>query len=100
MLEWVCPKCDRAVDPAFEVCPFCGNREVVAAPTPRAEARPAAGKERARRQSSWADVERGFRFGLGFVAVLALVYVLLVLVAYSLGNDELFYRLTRWLHLR
>ncbi len=99
MLEWVCPQCDRAVDPAFDVCPFCGNREVAAAPTLPARARPGVGKGKAG-GSRWADVERGFRFGLGFVAVLALAYFLLVLVAYFQGNDELFYRLTRWLHLR
>lgn len=89
MLEWVCPQCNREVDPAFEVCPFCGNREVVV-PKPRA----------VRRRFSWADVDRGFRFGLGFVSVLALVYFLLVLVAYVWSHDELLNRLTRWLYGR
>jgi len=45
-------------------------------------------------------VERGFRFGLGFVAVLALVYFLLFLVAYVWGNDQLLDRLTHWLYRR
>ncbi len=90
MLEWVCPNCERAVDPAFDVCPFCGNRETPAAPKPQSP----------RRGFSWADVERGFRFGLGFVAVLALVYFLLFLVAYVWGNDQLLHRLTHWLYRR
>ncbi len=90
MLGWICPQCNREVDPALEACPFCGNREVAAAPRPR----------RARRRFSWADVDRGFRFGLGFVTVLALVYLLLVLVAYFWRHDELLVRLTRWLYGR
>jgi hypothetical protein len=96
MLEWVCPKCDRAVDPAFQVCPFCGNREV-AAPKP-----PGAARQRttASRRSWWADMDRGFRFGLSFVAVLVLVYLLVLLAAYIGGNNELIGRLTRWLHWR
>ena len=89
MLEWVCPKCERAVDPAFEACPFCDNRETVVQ------------KQReVRRTSRWADVERGFRFALGFVAVVALVYFLLVAVAYVWSHDALLNRLTRWLYGR
>ncbi len=94
MLEWVCPKCDRAVDPAFTICPFCAGREVAAA-----QQTPAARRE-ARRAAFRADVERGFRFGLGFVAVLALVYFLLFLVAYFGGDDSLLSHLTRWLYRR
>ena len=92
MLEWVCPKCERAVDPGFEVCPFCGNREVAVNKKPPARARPR------HWGFSWADVERGFRFGLGFVAVLALVYFILFLVAYFTGNEVWIDRLTRWLY--
>ena len=90
MLEWVCPICDRAVDPALEVCPVCGKREVGAR-------KPAPSRGRSRAGFSWADVERGFRFGLGFAAVLALVYFLLFLWAYVSGNDGLLVRLIRWL---
>ncbi len=97
MLEWVCPKCDHAVDPALDVCPFCGNREVAPAPKPRGRA-PARGSPR--QSSFWAEVERGFRFGLGFVAVLALVYFLIFVVAYVQGNDDLLGRLARWLRWR
>ena len=94
MLEWVCPKCDRAVDPAFDVCPFCRTREAAA---PRESPVPV---RRARRGLSWNEVERGFRFGLGFVAVLALIYFLVFLVAYVQGNDALLARLLRWIHWR
>ena len=93
MLEWVCPKCDREVDPAFQVCPFCGNREASPAKQPETP-------RRARPGFAWADVERGFRFGLGFVAVLALAYFLVFAAAYITGNDELLARLTRWLPWR
>ena len=89
MLEWVCPKCEREVDPAFETCPFCGNRETVVQES-----------REVRRGSFWMGVERGFRFGLGFVAVLALVYFLLVGVAYVWSHDELLNRLTRWIYAR
>ena len=99
MLEWICPKCNRAVDPAFATCPFCGDREIAAAAKPPGR-REAPAKGSAARSSFWADVERGFRFGLGFVAVVALVYFLLFLVAYVQGNDNLLARLTRWLRWR
>ncbi len=89
MLEWVCPQCSRDVDPAFQVCPFCGGRE------------PAAAKlRRARRGISWDAVDRGFSFWLGFVAMLALTYFLLFLVAYVWNHDEWLIRLTRWLYGR
>ncbi len=88
MLEWVCPQCDRQVDPGVEVCPFCGGKGTAAKP---------AG---VRRGFNWDDVERGFRFGLGFVAVLALVYFLLFLVAYVWNHEELLIHLTRWLYGR
>ncbi|MFY9585002.1 MAG: hypothetical protein WAR21_10995 [Candidatus Acidiferrales bacterium] len=89
MLEWVCPQCDRQVDPGLEVCPFCGGKEMAAA-------KPA----RVRRAFNWDDVDRGFRFGLGFVAVLALVYFLLFLVAYVWNHEELLIHLMRWLYGR
>jgi len=88
MLEWVCPSCDRAVDPSLKVCPFCGNPEARAAAKPPTPPR------------FWADVERGFRFGLGFVSVLALVYFLLLVAAYVRENDTWVDRLARWIHAR
>ena len=100
VLEWICPKCNRAVDPAFDTCPFCGNREIAPAAKPPGRAGSAPVKRSAARGSFWADVERGFRFGLGLTAVLALVYFLLFLVAYVQGNDNLLARLTRWLRWR
>ncbi len=90
MLEWVCPQCDRAVDPAFTECPFCHGQ---------ARTMPAGKLPKRLRPSPWLDVERGFRFGLGFVAVVALVYFLLFLIAYFTRNDELLYRLARWVRL-
>ena len=89
MLEWVCPRCDRAVDPALTVCPFCGNPE---ADAPSTAAR--------RTENSWSKGERIFRVALGVVVVLALIYFLVIGVAYIWGPEELFYRLTRWLPWR
>ncbi len=107
MLEWVCPKCNRAVDPALTVCPFCGYEEgkappVAAAPPPPRLPAVRPGRRvviRRKRdwQPFWADVERGFRFGLGFVAALAIAYFVLFLVAYYGGYGEWANRLARWL---
>ena len=91
MLEWVCPQCSRAVDPAFQICPFCDKSEATAG-----EARPA----RTRHQFAWADIERGFRFGLGFVAAVAVAYFVLFLVAYFRGHEGLVDRLAGWLRWR
>ncbi len=88
MLEWVCPSCDRAVDPALKVCPFCAHQETRASSKQRTQ------------PSFWSDVERGFRVGLGFVSVLALVYFLLFILAYLQDNDLWLARLARWIHLR
>jgi len=88
MLEWVCPHCNRLVDPGLEVCPFCGGREV---------APPAARPARRRQKFVWADVERGFRIGLGLVAALAVAYFIVFLVAFYGGHEGLLNRLARWL---
>lgn len=113
MLEWVCPKCNRDVDPSLTHCPFCGFEEgkAPAAPTsaPAAPAPPAAvarpGRRLVRRRKRdwsalWGDVERGFRFGLGFVAALAVAYFVLYLISYYGGYPEWADRLARWLRLR
>ena len=83
MLEWVCPGCGRDVDPGRRVCPFCGVAEAAApdAKTPE----PGTSAER---RTGWGDVDRGWRWGLGFVAVLALVYTLLLVFAYLCGRDD------------
>jgi len=47
-----------------------------------------------------ADIERGFRFGLGFVAALAVTYFVLYLIAYYGGHGEWADRLAHWLQLR
>ncbi len=108
MLEWVCPKCGRAVDPGLTQCPFCGYEEVRPAKPAAAALSPAAavigGRRvvRVRRASSWdwSDVERGFRFGLGFVAALAVTYFILYLIAYYGGYGEWADRLAHWLRMR
>jgi hypothetical protein len=121
MLEWVCPKCSRDVDPGLTRCPFCGYEEAraaaaaVAAPavnpmaqTVVAPARPGQPVRRMVRRARpkkdwsgfWADVDRGFRFGLGFVAALAVTYFILYLIAYYGGYGEWAERLARWLRLR
>jgi hypothetical protein len=110
MLEWVCPRCNRDVDPGLTRCPFCGYQEAQpavdrTAQTVVAPARP--GQRRMRRvrpkkdwRPFWADVDRGFRFGLGFVAALAVTYFILYLIAYYGGYGEWAERLARWLRLR
>ncbi len=91
MLEWVCPRCDRDIDPAFQECPFCANR---------GEAPPQGPPNTPRQGISWEVVDRRFRFFLGLMAVLALVYFLVVVAAYYWDSDEWLSRLTRWLPWR
>lgn len=86
MLEWVCPKCDRDVDPAFTACPFCGN----------AEATPV--EPRLTGAAKWKAIgESVFRFSLGAMAVLTVVYFIAWFAAYSLGREDWVEALTRWL---
>ena len=97
MLEWVCPKCNRDVDPALQACPFCGYAEANAtprAPTPPASPRAA---RRGRTAAFWSDVDRGFRFGLGVVAALTTAYFVVFLSVYFWGRHDLVDRLLRWL---
>jgi hypothetical protein len=95
MFEWVCPKCDRTVLAELKECPHCAAAEAQAAETP-------AGKRavRFRITFAWADVERGFRFGLGFLAALAVGYFVLFGVAWAWDNADWMDRLTRWLRTR
>jgi hypothetical protein len=95
MFEWVCPKCDRTVLAELKVCPHCAAAEAEAAAAPAANrgARP-------RARFGWADVERGFRFGLGFLAALAIGYLVLFGAAWAWDNHDWMERLTRWLRMR
>ena len=100
MLEWVCPRCLRSVDPGYDSCPFChwspaAGPEGPAAPSAVPGARPLG-----RRAFNWAEVERGFRFGLGFVAALAVGYFVLFVAAYVADHADWVERLTRWLRPR
>jgi len=106
MLEWVCPKCNRDVDPALTRCPFCGYDEAKPAADPQAQTvvlPPRPGQRVVRRAAKrdwrafWKDVDRGFAFGLGFVAVLAVTYFILYLIAHYGGYGEWAERLARWL---
>jgi hypothetical protein len=107
MLEWVCPQCSRDVDPALTRCPFCGYQSAQPAADPAAPtgiAPPRPGQRPARRgparrdwRSFWASVDRGFGFGLGFVAVLAVTYFILYLTAHYGGYGEWAERLARWI---
>jgi hypothetical protein len=99
MLEWVCPKCQRAVDPGFAACPFCGAGSIAVEDAAPAAAQ-RAGVRRGRQPFSWADVERGFRFGLGFVAALAVAYFLLFVAAYAWEHPEWIDRLSRVIRFR
>jgi hypothetical protein len=100
MFEWVCPKCDRSVLAELKECPYCGAAESaapVAVPQPKpAPARPVR-RVRTRKAFEWADVERGFRFGLGFLAVLAVGYFLLFGIAFVWNHPEWLDRLTSWM---
>ena len=58
------------------------------------------GRRRVRQPFQWADVERGFRFGLGLLAALACGYFLLYLIAYFQERHEWVDALTRWIRLR
>jgi hypothetical protein len=91
MLEWLCPRCERAVHPALQRCPWCEEADAA-----RAEGR-AERPVSVRRQAFWADFNRGVNFALGFVAVLALVYFLLFLIAYYGGYPEWVERMARWI---
>ena len=91
MLEWVCPQCNREVLPGLDTCPFCGNTELKAPAVPRRLS------AREKQRLVWADLYRGFRFGLGFVAAVATAYFVAYLVAYFWNLDALVDRLTHWL---
>lgn len=96
MLEWVCPRCHRSVDPGYDTCPFCGWLPATAAEE-KAGAPGGRAPRPGRRRFNWADVERGFRFGLGFIAAVALGYFLLFVAAYVADHTDWIERLTRWL---
>jgi len=99
MLEWICPKCQRAVDPGFPDCPFCGYSSAAAENARPSGAQPAA-MRRGRQPFAWTDVERGFRFGLGFVASLAVAYFVLFIAAYAWDHPEWIERLSRIIRWR
>jgi hypothetical protein len=102
MLEWICSKCQRAVDPGFTSCPFCGHSAAVAekADPQAAQQVLSPPRRRVRQPFAWADVERGFRFGLGFVAALAVGYFVLFIAAYVADHPEWLDRLSRVLRFR
>ena len=100
MLEWVCPRCHRSVDPGYDTCPFCDWSPAATALEDSRSPGSVPRARRAGRQSfSWADVERGFRFGLGFLAALAVGYFVLFVAAYVADHPDWIERLTRWLRL-
>lgn len=90
MLEWVCPRCDRDVDPGCDVCPFCG-----ASPGEKPRQKPAGRYSEARRV-----LDRGFRIFLGLGVSLVVAYFLLYLYAYYTGRDALADWLVGWLRIR
>jgi hypothetical protein len=103
MLEWICPQCKHVVPAGVPTCPQC-QKTGTPGETNKKEVmgRAIADVQTASRgkTSFWPDFERGFRFGLGFVAVLITVYFLLFLVAYFGDKPEWVYRLADWIRLR
>ena len=87
MLEWVCPSCDRLVDPGLDSCPFCARRQPGSPPVLTGPAR----------HVSWLMADPIFRIVMGMAAILALVYFLAVVWAVYTENDLLIDRLTHWL---
>lgn len=94
MLEWVCPGCGRNVDPGLRACPFCGGTEAA----PPGANTPEPGVP-AQRRTAWSDIDRGWRWGLGFIASVALAYLVLLIVAYLRGRDDWVDRLLHWIGL-
>ena len=94
MLEWVCPGCGRDVDPSHRVCPFCGTSEAA----PPGAITPEPGMPAAKR-TRWTDIDRGWRWGRGFIASLALAYMVCLIVAYLRGRDDWVDRLLHWIGL-
>ncbi len=95
MLEWVCPSCGRDVDPGLDACPFCKAPEAQAGQPARRVIR----RRGVLSAWSWTDVDRGFRFGLGFCVALLLCFWLAYAAFYWSQADDyaLFDRLTSWL---
>lgn len=102
MLEWVCPQCKHLVPAGVEACPQCQKAATHNAANQAVAGRGIADVPTSHRTKTpfWPDFERGFRFGLGFVAVLITVYFLLFLVAYFGDKPEWVYRLADWIRLR
>ena len=87
MLEWVCPACDRIVDPALDSCPFCASQpgKFLAVPTGPVQS------------DAWRTADQLFRIALGTITMLTLIYFLIVVWAVYREDDLLLDRLTRWL---
>ena len=96
MFEWVCPKCDRTVLAEMTECPHCAAMEAPGAAAASAT-KPGARLARGKSKFGWADVDRGFRFGLGFLAALALGFFLLFGAAWVWDHPEWMERLTLWM---
>jgi len=90
MLEWVCPQCDRLVDPALQTCPHCAEK------APEAEQPQASAASRSR----WLLVDRVSRVLIWVAGFATLAYFWLFLWAYHTGRDELLFRLARWIPWR
>ena len=87
MLEWVCPSCDRLVDPGLAACPYCSDRQTDLPPVLTGPPR----------FLSWRMADRLFSILMRSVAALALIYLFAVLWAVYREDDLLIDRLTRWL---
>ena len=87
MLEWVCPSCDRLVDPALDSCPFCASQ---AQESPSISTGPV-------QSDAWRIADRLLRIALGTITIVTLIYFLIVVWAVYREDDLLLDRLTRWL---
>lgn len=90
-MRWLCPKCQRAVSLAYEVCPFCGG-----SPDAEGPSQPAGQTVKKPAGAGWTDVERGLRFGAGFLLALSIALFVLAMLHALLVHSPWLDRILEW----